>query len=98
MDPVYHEPAIAYYVCHPSKQDVTADKCPADLNELRVSQKKAGNWQTDVVDPEGGFSPKLGFFPSGKRFVVYRHPKTISQTNGQPINENVGVLKIAVER
>ena len=98
MDPVYHEPAIAFYICHPSKQDVAASDCPNAQNELRVSQKKAGNWQADVVDPEGGFSPKLGFFNSGKRFVVYRHPKALDQSTGLPINENVGVLKIAVEQ
>jgi hypothetical protein len=56
-----------------------------------------GNWREVVVDTEGGYAPKLGFFASGKRFVVYRTPPGVHQATGQSL-ENVGIVKIAVER
>lgn len=84
MDPQFHEPAIAFYVCSP-RPNITATACSASEDELRVSQRGGTNWHQTLVDAEGGWAPKLGFFASGKRWVVYRHPKT-------------GVLKLAVER
>lgn len=84
IDPQFHEPAIAFYVCSP-RANVAATACPAAEDELRVSQRGGTNWHETLVDAEGGWAPKLGFFASGKRWVVYRHPKT-------------GVLKLAVER
>ncbi len=82
MDPVNHEPAIAFYVCSPAS---ARTQCLAVEDELRVTQRIGGNWRDVLVDSEGGYAPKLGFFASGKRVVVYRHPTT-------------GALKLAVEK
>ena len=82
MDPVNHEPAIAFYICSPAS---ARTQCLPAEDELRVTQRIGPSWRDVVVDPEGGFLPKLGFFASGKRVVVYRHPTT-------------GVIKLAVEK
>jgi len=90
MDPVNHEPAIAFYVCSPTA-GVNELSCPENSDELRVTQRIANNWRETTVDKAGGYLPKLGFFNamslSGapKRVVAYRDPRT-------------GVVKLAVER
>lgn len=97
MDPIYHEPAIAFYVCS-TRAGRGDTQCLDTENELRVTQRpQSGNWIEVVVDPEGGYAPKLGFFASGKRFVVYRSPHGVEQATGRSL-ENVGVVKIAVEQ
>ncbi len=84
MDPTYHEPVIAYYHCSP-RAGATADQCLESEDELRVTQRVAGTWRDTVVDPAGGYSPKLAFFASGKKVVAYRDPRS-------------GVVKLAVEK
>ncbi len=84
MDPINHEPAIAYYFCTP-RPDGTEGSCPATDDELRVTQRSGGNWHETVVTTEGVYSPRLGFLSSGKRVVAYR---------AQPKGE----LRLAVER
>lgn len=95
MDPNYHEPAVAFYVCSP-RSGTALTSCPDTEDELRVSQRISGNWQEQVVDVEGGWAPKIGFFASGKRFVVYRHPPAL--TSAGLTVETEGQLKIAVEQ
>jgi hypothetical protein len=82
MDPVNHEPAIAFYVCSP-RSGVNPTSCSTPNDELRIAQRVSGTWRETVVDQGGGYSPKLGFLKSNKRVVVYRVPPA---------------LKIAVER
>lgn len=103
MDPVYHEPAIAFYVCSP-KNSVNETSCLTGDDELRIKQRVSGNWREVVVDKEGGYLPKLGFFVDGtgpnassKRVVVYRQPRSIDPGSGLPVT-NEGMLKLAVER
>lgn len=103
MDPVYHEPAVAFYVCSP-KGNVNETNCLTTDDELRIAQRVGGNWREVLVDKEGGFQPKLGFFVDGsgpgatsKRAVVYRQPPAIDPDTGLPV-ETQGMLKLAVER
>lgn len=84
MDPINHEPAVAYYHCS-ARAGLNSDACPKGEDELRVAQRIAGNWRETLVDAEGGFLPKLGFFASGKRFVVYRDVRS-------------GAVKVGIER
>lgn len=84
MDPVAHEPSLVFYVCSP-RANVTATQCQADDDELRVARRAAGVWNEQLVDAEGGWAPKLGFFASGRRVISYRDPRS-------------GVLKLALER
>ncbi len=84
MDPVNHEPAIAYYHCSP-RAGATEATCLPDEDELRITQRIAGTWRDQTVDAAGGYAPKLAFFASGKRVVSYRDPST-------------GAVKVAVER
>jgi hypothetical protein len=96
MDPVYHEPAIAFYVC--SARNAVADtSCLQGEDELRVTQRVGtpGNWQEVVVDTNGGWAPKLTFFASGKRVVAYRTPAALDTT--AHVNPNAGALHLAVE-
>ena len=88
MDPVWHEPAVAYYVC--SKNiGLNEGTCPAAEDELRVIQRIGPQklWTEALVDPAGGVRPKLGFFASGKRVIAYRLP-----------GAGNGHLRVAVER
>jgi hypothetical protein len=96
MDPVFHEPAIAFYVCSPAS-GLTETGCPTDQNELRVTQRTGGNWQETLVDAEGGYLPQLAFFASGKKVVAYRQPLAKDPATGRAV-PGAGVLKLAVER
>lgn len=103
MDPVYHEPAIAFYVCS-ARNSVNETTCLTNEDELRIKQRVSGNWREVVVDKEGGYLPKLGFFVDGtgpgassKRVVVYRQPRSIDPSTSLPVT-NEGMLKLAVER
>ena len=75
MDPVNHEPAIAFYTCSKANGKAEGTCSPAE-DELRVIQRVVGNWKEELVDLEGGYLPKVGFFASGKRFVAYRVPSS----------------------
>ncbi|MBL8910717.1 MAG: hypothetical protein JNM17_08455 [Archangium sp.] len=100
MDPINHEPAIAFYVCS-TRTSVNEQSCNITEDELRVTQRISGNWRETLVDTEGGFTPQLGFFTSpgrnGKRVIVYRMPPSVDPGTGLTVT-NVGQLKIAVER
>ncbi len=96
MDPVNHEPAIAFYVCSP-RSGVSPTSCTTTEDELRVTQRIVGNWRETVVDTGGGYAPKLGFLSTGKRVVVYRVPPAVEPGTGLTVT-NAGALKIAVER
>jgi hypothetical protein len=75
MDPKNHEPAIAFYIC--SKRTGQAEgTCLENEDELRISQRVVTNWTETLVDLEGGYLPKIGFFDTGKRVVAYRVPKS----------------------
>ncbi len=81
VDPVHHEPAVAFYVCS-NTSGKTEGNCTAD-DELDVIQRISGNWQIKLVDDFGSVAAitgyqrvlnKIGFFGE-KRFVVYRLPQ-----------------------
>ncbi len=80
IDPVHHEPAIAFYVCS-NKGGQSEGTCGPE-DELDVIQRISGNWQIKLVDDFGQVAPitdshrvlnKIGFFGE-KRFVVYLPP------------------------
>lgn len=96
MDPVNHEPAIAFYICSP-RSAVNETSCTTTEDKLVVMQRIVGTWREVLVDAEGGYAPKLNFFASGKRVVVYRAPPSVDPNTGLT-NANVGALKLAVER
>jgi hypothetical protein len=96
MDPINHEPAIAFYICS-QRNAIAETSCLTNEDELRVTQRIGGTWREVLVDPEGGYHPKIGFFASGKRVVVYRAPPSIDPATNVT-STNVGQLKIAVER
>ena len=78
MDPVNHEPAIAFYICSRTSGQAEGT-CREFEDELRISQRIVSTWRETLVDSEGGYLPKIGFFASfgtSKRIVVYRVPKT----------------------
>ena len=76
MDPVFHEPAVAFYICSTTQGKSTIQACDPKDDELKVIQRIAGTWRETLVDSGGGYLPKLGFFATGKRVVAYRVPKT----------------------
>ncbi len=84
FDPIYHEPAIAFYICS-DKSGVNEASCQPNEDSLHIRQLTGGTWQDQLVDEEGGYLPKIGFFSSGKRFVVYRVPAT-------------GAIRLAIEK
>lgn len=96
MDPVNHEPAIAFYICS-ARSNINETSCNTSEDELRITQRVAGNWREVVVDQGGGKTPKLGFFQTGQRVVVYRVPAAVDPASGMTVS-NAGALKIAVER
>jgi hypothetical protein len=73
VDPLYHEPTIAFYFCS-TQTGVAEDSCPANQRQLRVAYRVLGNWRFSVIDPQGGVLPKLGYLSSGKRVIAYRDP------------------------
>lgn len=95
MDPLNHEPAIAFHVCS-ARSAIAETNCPASEDRLVISQRIVNEWRETTVDEAGGYLPRLAFFASGKKVVVYRQPTSIG-SNGQP-PDNVGALKIAVQQ
>lgn len=97
MDPVYHEPAVAFYVCS-ARSGIADTNCLQSEDELRVTQRvgSPGTWRETVVDVNGGWAPKLEFFASGKRVVAYRTPAALDST--VKVNPKAGALRLAVER
>ena len=83
IDPQFHEPAIAFYFC--SSTPGKAEGNCTDEDQLRVVQRKGGQWQQEVVDEAGGYQAKLAFLSTGKKVLVYRDPRS-------------KVLKMAVEK
>jgi hypothetical protein len=79
-----HDPNVAYYVCSPM-DGVAPSECPESADELVVARRSGGGWSSLRVDAAGGYAPKLGVFADGKRFVVYRDPRS-------------GAVKLATER
>jgi hypothetical protein len=75
VDPEDHEPNIAYYHCDPQSGRSAAD-CRVLYDELRIIYRTYGNWRNRVVDPAGGWGPRLFFLSTGKRVVVYRDPRS----------------------
>lgn len=85
-DPIYHEPAIAFYICD-SRVGQNEGTCPTGEDKLVISQRNSasGQWREEDVDLEGGTQLQLGFFASGKRWVAYRDPRS-------------GAVKVAIEK
>lgn len=75
VSPTTHDPSIAYYHCS-ANPGVAEGSCPDDEDELRIAERVAGNWNVTTVDADGAFQPKLAFLSTGKRVILYRHPKT----------------------
>lgn len=100
MDPVNHEPAIAFYICSPSGSE-NETSCTTTDDRLVVTQRIGGNWRETLVDEGGGYHPKLGFLTPqamvSKRVVAYRAPAAIDPATGITVT-TVGALKLAVER
>lgn len=94
MDPVNHEPAIAFYICSP-RSSVAETNCITSEDRLVVTQRVVNQWRETIVDEAGAWSPKLAFFASGKKVIVYRQPAALDGASAVP---NAGALKIAVER
>ncbi len=74
MDPMNHEPAIAYYFCDEVKGKAEGT-CLANKDELRVTQRIVNNWREARVDLEGGVMTRIGFFGE-KRVIAYRVPRS----------------------
>lgn len=83
FEPTYHDPEIAYYYCD-GRTGINEGFCRDYQDELRITYRTPGGWQTHVVDLEGGWAPKLAFLSTGKRVLVYRDNRR-------------GFIKIAVE-
>jgi hypothetical protein len=96
MDPINHEPAIAFYVCS-ARTGIAATACKTNEDELRITQRINGMWRQVLVDTDGAYAPQIGFLASGKRVVVYRLPPAVDPTTGLAVG-TAGQLKIAVER
>ncbi|MBX5483322.1 MAG: hypothetical protein IRZ16_15990 [Myxococcaceae bacterium] len=84
INPITHEPSIAYYVCSKAP-GANEGSCVEEDDELRISERIAGIWRTQQVDPAGGWHPKLAHFANGKRVLAYRDPRS-------------GAIKLAVEK
>lgn len=84
INPDSHDPSIAFYICARAggKQE---GSCPERDDRLVVSERIGGIWRETTVDENGGWHPKLGHLPDGKRVVVYRDPRS-------------GAINLAVEK
>jgi len=85
MDPEFHEPAIAFYVCS-DRQFQNVSQCKTDFDEVRVAQRNSTSlqWNTETVDTSTVIAIKLGFLRNGRKVIAYR--------------ERNGPLKLAVRK
>jgi hypothetical protein len=72
VNPVTHEPSIAFYVCSSSP----GGSCNPNEDRLVISERISNIWREHLVDPDGAWKPKLAHLPDGRRVLVYRHPQT----------------------
>jgi hypothetical protein len=84
INPLTHEPTIAFYVCSRSA-GVNESSCDPGDDRLVLTELIGNIWRDETVDPEGAWKPKLDHRPDGKRVVVYRDPRS-------------GAIKLAVEQ
>ncbi len=84
IDPMTHDPSIAFYVCS-SSPGANEGSCNPNDDELRVTTRIVGNWREVLVDAEGGITPKMAYLSTGKRIIAYRAPSNAA-------------LKLAVEQ
>jgi hypothetical protein len=85
MDPINHEPAIAYYACS-SRSGQNASQCQPDYDEVRVTQRTNNDWagHTETVTTDTATMVKLGFLPDGRKVIAYR--------------DKAGAVKVAVRK
>ncbi len=85
MDPMFHEPAIAFYVCS-DRSFQNASECRTDFDGVRVAQRNSvsNQWNTETVDTSTVIAIRLGFLPNGRKVIAYR--------------ERGGPLKLAVRK
>ena len=84
VDPMFHEPAIAFYVCS-AQNNKNPSQCNDADDKVVVAQRIEGNWRLETVTEEGANLIRMAFLPNGKRAIAYREKKT-------------GALKLAVEK
>ncbi|MGA9520014.1 MAG: hypothetical protein WBV82_01040 [Myxococcaceae bacterium] len=84
INPVTHEPTIAFYVCSRSAGSNEGNCVPGD-DRLMVSERISNIWREETVDVEGAWKPKLEHLADGRRVIVYRDPRS-------------GAIKLAVEK
>ncbi len=82
INPVTHEPSIAFYVCS-NKVGVAETSC--DAEQLVVAERISNVWREETVDPEGAWKPKVEHRADGRRVIVYRDPQSAA-------------IKLAVEK
>ena len=65
-------PAVAFYICDPSRTGVTT--CPTAVDEIRLTWRVDDNWQQhqETVDPEGGHYMRLAYLSDGRAVIAYR--------------------------
>jgi hypothetical protein len=74
ISPVSHQPAIADFLC--SNQPNTTVCSPGE-QAIEVRSYASGSFGPGaVVDPAGGFEPKIGFLSTGKMVIAYRQLPT----------------------
>jgi hypothetical protein len=94
IDPTRNEPVIAYHNCS-TKNGVNETSCSTNDDELVISRRLGTNWRETSVDKRGGYTPKIGFFKSGRSVIVYRQPPAIDQATGTKIVDE-GALRMAI--
>ncbi len=77
ISPVTHKPTIADFLCSNVPGPTAIQQCPADQMQIETRTFNGGSFGSgEVVDPAGGYEPKIAFLSTGKMVIAYRQLPT----------------------
>ena len=77
ISPVTHKPTITDFLCSNVPGPTTIQECPPAQQGIEVRTFNGNSFGSGVmVDPAGGFEPKIGFLSTGKMVIAYRQLPT----------------------
>jgi hypothetical protein len=77
ISPVTHKPTIADFLCSNVPGPTAIQQCAPAQQAIETRTFTGGSFAAGVVvDPAGGFEPKIGFLSTGKMVIAYRQLPT----------------------
>jgi hypothetical protein len=77
ISPITHKPTIADFLCSNVPGPTSISQCPASQEAIEVRTFTGNSFATGaIVDPAGGYEPKIAYLSTGKMVIAYRQLPT----------------------